>query len=186
MLWVFFSKSVYVKIYTYCLNSRCFPLFQLTHFCVKFLPQKLRSGKRFDKYHVWSRVLAELPVSFLISYFWFLISYPTTRKGDSCCCCTLSQKSGSIVLLLYFSNMINWIGSKLLTVLTTWFWYFLILFELSSESSSVANNRTWPSLAFCNNEFSINGCWTFCTDGATFIKLNAFSIIIRIVLDSYF
>ena len=29
------------------------PLFQIRRFCVKFGPQKLRSGKSFDKYQVW-------------------------------------------------------------------------------------------------------------------------------------
>ena len=45
-----------VNLYTHCVNSRCFvenlPSFQFTHLCVKFWPQKLRSGKSFDKYHV--------------------------------------------------------------------------------------------------------------------------------------
>ena len=46
-----------VNFYTYCANSGCFvaylPLFQFTRFCVKIWPKKLRSGKSFDKYHVW-------------------------------------------------------------------------------------------------------------------------------------
>ena len=42
---------------------------------------------------------------------------------------TLSQKSGSISLFLYFSNMINQICLKFLTVfLTTWLKYFLKTF----------------------------------------------------------
>ena len=48
--------TVCVKFYTYCVNLCCFvanfPLFQFTRFCVKFCPQKLWSGKSFDKYHV--------------------------------------------------------------------------------------------------------------------------------------
>ena len=45
-----------VNFYTYCVNSRCFvanmSLFRFTRFLVKSWPQKLRSGKYFDKYHV--------------------------------------------------------------------------------------------------------------------------------------
>ena len=45
-----------VKFYTFCVNSRCFvanlPLLRSACFCVKAWPQKLRSGKSFDKYHV--------------------------------------------------------------------------------------------------------------------------------------
>ena len=41
------------------------------------------------------------------------------------------QKSGSLLLFLYFSNMVNWISPKLLTVfLTTWLWSFLSIFGL--------------------------------------------------------
>ena len=47
-----------VNFNTYCVNSRCFvanfPIFWFTRFCVKFWPQKLRSSKSFDKYHVWA------------------------------------------------------------------------------------------------------------------------------------
>ena len=46
-----------VNFYTDCVNSRCFvanlSLFQFTRFCVKSWPQIFRSGKSFDKYHVW-------------------------------------------------------------------------------------------------------------------------------------
>ena len=46
-------------------------------------------------------------------------------------------------------------------------------------SSSLSNNRTWPSLAFCNIEFTINGCWIFCTGFFIKLKFNAFFIIIK-------
>ena len=45
-------------------------------------------------------------------------------------CACPSQKSGSLLRLLYFSNMVNCISSKLLTILqTTWHWYFLNTFR---------------------------------------------------------
>ena len=70
---------------------------------------------------------------------------PTTRIGNSfcssCSSSTSSQKSGSIFPFLYFSNMINWMSLKLLTVfLTTGLQYFLIYLYFLNGSVWV----TWP------------------------------------------
>ena len=56
-----------------------------------------------------------------------LVGLPTPRlRNSSCCLC--HKKYGTLLVLLYFSNIVKWVASKLLTViLTTWFQYLSIL-----------------------------------------------------------
>ena len=140
-IWVFLSSFHISILHTSYFISHIHRDMSLTF---PFLNRDLKFQYSYFILHNWYPIFQRYEFSFPLSnwdfifqYFIYFISHisnPIFQRYDfqtyfntqfRLCPFCPSQNSEPLFLLLYFSNMVNWISTKRLTVfLTTWLWYF--------------------------------------------------------------